>query len=228
MRTPNTKCSVCGNPLYRRPSEFTEGKEFCCKGCRSELYKSKPSIWQKNLNIGLGWNKGLSKKNGDDLSYGKPRSLKTRQRISKRLKEVLLKRGENRLCPICGSEFYVFPSDLEKKGRGVVCSKRCIAIMNNMNQRQSDTDIELILESWLETQQITYTKQIPLLGITIVDFFVEPNVCLYADGDYWHNLPKVKARDRWINWQLKENDYKVIRLSGSEIKAGVRPLELLH
>lgn len=56
MRTSNTQCEICKKPLYRRPSEFIDGKEFCCVKCRSELYKKrKPSI-----NLELGRKKGTN------------------------------------------------------------------------------------------------------------------------------------------------------------------------
>jgi len=41
---------------------------------------------RKNLKLGHGWNKGMSKSNGDNLSYGKPRSETTKQLISQSLK----------------------------------------------------------------------------------------------------------------------------------------------
>ena len=44
MRNPNTKCSICGKPIYKRPSEITANKSgvFCsqeCYGisCRKEI-----------------------------------------------------------------------------------------------------------------------------------------------------------------------------------------------
>jgi len=46
---------------------------------------SNPNSW-KNLKLGSGWNKGMSKSNGDNLSYGKPRSETTKQLISQALK----------------------------------------------------------------------------------------------------------------------------------------------
>jgi len=56
MRTPNTECSICGKPLYRRPSEFKEGVEFCCKECRGILYKNRPP----SENLKLGREKGTN------------------------------------------------------------------------------------------------------------------------------------------------------------------------
>lgn len=225
-RTPNTECSVCGKPLYRRPFEFREGKEFCCKGCRSELYKRKPEIWKANLEKGRGWNKGMSLEAGDILLYGRPRSEETKKNISRRLQEVLIKTGEIRVCPICGTERYAFPSTI-KKGYGIFCSKRCATINRNLNQKTEDTDIEIILENWLIEKGIEYTKQTPIEAMTIPDFFIQPNICLYADGDYWHSLKITKTRDARIDIKLKERGFNVIRLLGSEIKAGVRPVELL-
>ena len=80
MRTPNTKCVICIKPLYRRPFEFKKFKEFCCRSCRSKLYKNRTD-WKSNLSKGSGWNKGMSKQNGDNLSYGKLRTKKTKDLI---------------------------------------------------------------------------------------------------------------------------------------------------
>lgn len=227
MRNPNIQCEICDKPLYRRPSELEKVKHVCCKGCRSKLYKKYKCYNSSGLEKGRGWNKGMSKAKGDILRYGRPRSIKTRELISKKLKEVLIRTGEFKTCSVCGKKRYVFPSDI-KRGKGNFCSKRCAAIANNLIQKNSDTDIERILEKWLTTNDIVFEKQKPIDGITIPDFFIKPNICLYADGDYWHNLPKVKTRDSWINKQLEKKNYQIIRLWGSDIKNGVRPDVLLQ
>jgi len=83
MRTPNSKCEICGKEKYRRPFELKKAKHLCCRECRSELYKKYKNYDSTGLDIGRGWNKGMSKANGDVLKYGKPRSLKTIEAISK-------------------------------------------------------------------------------------------------------------------------------------------------
>jgi len=223
MRTPNSACEICGKKRYRRPSELKKAKHICCKTCRSILYKKFPEITKNNLDKGRGWNKGMSKANGDALIYGKPRSEATKQLISQRMKEVLVKKGIFISCEVCGKKRYVFPSEI-KRGKGRFCSKRCIALANNLVQKDHDTDIEQMMEAWLIEEKVTFEKQKAIDGISIPDFFVRPNICIYCDGDYWHNLPRVKKRDSWINHQLEKEGYKIIRLMGSEIKAGVRPL----
>lgn len=184
MRNPNTFCEICGKPVYRKPSE--RGNHVCCKEHRSELYKKYPEIVKNNLDKGRGWNKGMSKYNGDVLSYGKPRSEKT-----KKLMSEIAKRNWHKWM---------------------------------INRKYMDTDIELILEDWLKNKGIKYEKQKQLLCLTLVDFFVEPNICIYVDGDYWHSLPKIRQRDGIIRKTLRDNGYRTIWLKGSEIKKGVRPL----
>lgn len=254
MRTPNTKCSICSKPLYRRPYEFKNWDEFCCRSCRSELYKNKPSIWNKNLNLGHGWNRGMRKKNGDDLSYGKPRSDETRNKISSALKRVLKKHGVMKPCSICGDEFYVFPSGNHGQR---FCSNKCkhkasikqdirkcigCGIMFSTNKKRvktyctkicfykncKATDIENLIEEWLISKNIEFEKQKPLCDkITITDFFIKPNIAIYCDGDYWHSLPSARKKDSYINRTLRYNGFKVICILGSDIKLGVRPNEIL-
>ena len=224
-RKPNVKCEICGKGLYRRPCDIKKYKFFCCKGCRSKLYKKHKNYSIKGLSIGRGWNKGMSKAKGDKLSYGRPRSKETRNRISKALKKAKPINPDNHIivkCIVCGVDIHTY-KNVYIKGGARFCSRKCSNIRKNKNQKTNNTDIEQILEVWLKENNVNYIPQKEISGITIPDFFVEPNICIYADGDYWHTLPKVKKRDRWINQQLKKKGYKVIRLWGSEIKKGVRP-----
>lgn len=50
------------------------------------------------------------------------------------------------------------------------------------------------------------------------DIFIEPNWCIFVDGDYWHSIPKVRGRDTYINRELRKNDFKVIRIPEFAIK----------
>ena len=60
---------------------------------------------------------------------------------------------------------------------------------------------------------------------TIPDFFISPNIVLYADGDFWHNRRRNKRRDIRINKRLIKAGYTVIRFSGSYIKSGKNSIE---
>lgn len=90
MRTPNTQCEICGALLYRRPSTMQRHTHICCRGCRSALYKKYKCYSIKGLTQGRAWNKGMNKANGDDLSYGRPRSKETKDKIAKKLRGRIL------------------------------------------------------------------------------------------------------------------------------------------
>ena len=51
-----------------------------------------------------------------------------------------------------------------------------------------------------------------------VDIFIEPNICVEVDGDYWHNKPEKIKRDLIINHSLNLMGYFVIRIWESDIK----------
>ena len=201
-RKPNSKCEICGKERYRRPSELKRNKHNCCRGCRSELYKKSKNYSKKGLAIGRGWNKGKSKKGGDVLTYGKPRSEKTKKNIS---------------LSLIGREF---SEEHRNKLRERMVERRG-------RQKKKGTNIENILERWFIEKGIVFEKQKPILNLCNPDFFVKPNNCVFADGDYWHSFENVKKRDKNINGKLIEKGYSVIRLSGTEIINGVRPNELL-
>lgn len=84
--------------------------------------------------------------------------------------------------------------------------------------KQKNTDIELKIADQLDKLNIDYTRFKTVMNLTQPDFFIAPNICVYADGDYWHNKKEVAYKDRYINRALKENGYSVIRILGSEIK----------
>ncbi|HVC58174.1 MAG TPA: DUF559 domain-containing protein [Candidatus Acidoferrales bacterium] len=79
-----------------------------------------------------------------------------------------------------------------------------------------DTLIELLLQRELSTKGIEYQKHKPILGQP--DIFIEPNICIFADGSYWHMLPKVIKRDQIVNNGLTSKGYTVIRFGEEDIK----------
>ena len=84
-----------------------------------------------------------------------------------------------------------------------------------------NTSIELALFSELESRKIPFIKHKSILGFTQPDAFIEPNICVYADGDYWHNRPEVKEKDERINEVLPQAGFKVLRYTETEINENV-------
>lgn len=102
---------------------------------------------------------------------------------------------------------------------------------------KNNTSIELKLQELLISKNISFASQkcISLDNtFTKVDIFIEPNICIFADGDYWHaNLIKFKLsdkirggltmeqkrdKDKSINNLLLKRGYRVLRFWESDIR----------
>jgi very-short-patch-repair endonuclease len=85
----------------------------------------------------------------------------------------------------------------------------------------SGTSIELIMRRALEMRGISFVPNHQILGKYNVDIFIEPNLVIECDGDYWHNLPRVKSKDIKRDKALKTLGYKVFRFWEKDINTDV-------
>lgn len=112
-----------------------------------------------------------------------------------------------------------------KEGR-----ERCRLQRLKQEFKQRDTNIELLLQSALKDENINFIKHKPIkIGNLLMypDIFIEPNICIFADGDYWHAFPgkytaeqvlienttamEIWAYDENANITLTKKGYKVLR-----------------
>lgn len=228
-------CKICGTVFDVWPSYVKRGGGiYCSRKCKDKAQ----SIRMKNAppEKGIRWKGGLVEQKC--LNCGKTIKVKqcliekqhfcsnycagTYNSIGKERKGVILK------CKVCGKEFYRVQSAVNRKTKKPqFCSQKCRAIHSVRNQRKKDTNIERILEKWLISNKIRFKKQEAIKGIALVDFFIEPNICLFADGDYWHSLPKRKILDKRQTGELIQEGYHVVRILGSELLNGKYPNEIL-
>jgi very-short-patch-repair endonuclease len=82
-----------------------------------------------------------------------------------------------------------------------------------------DTSIEVALQNGLRERGIAFETHKPIYGQP--DIFIEPNICVFADGDYWHSLPHVIEKDARVNRVLTEQGYKVLRFWEHEINSNL-------
>ena len=94
---------------------------------------------------------------------------------------------------------------------------------------------EIPLQKQLKENNIKFEKHKPISGQP--DIFIEPNICIFADGDYWHANPKfyksdspilssrglkpaykIWEKDERIRQKLIQKGYNVLRLWEEEIK----------
>ena len=100
-------------------------------------------------------------------------------------------------------------------------SKKHVEVLERGEHKFKNTDIELALQAELTKRGIIFIQDKGLIDLTVPDMFIEPNIAVYADGDYWHSLPKAKVKDPYINEGLRRANYKVFRFLGSDIKKDV-------
>ena len=84
-----------------------------------------------------------------------------------------------------------------------------------------NTSIEVKLQGLLKESNIDFETHYPLVGQP--DIFIKPNICIFADGCYWHKCPECghsgrTERDKQVNEELQKQGYIVIRLWEHEIK----------
>lgn len=129
------------------------------------------------------------------------------------------KGGKTKLsCTICGSKFERAKCR-SKEVKRFFCSCRCRMLFYRPNQKNKETDIERKTKIILDELNIEYISQVRLKGICIADFFIpKSNVAIFCDGDYWHNFPYGKPRDKKQIEELDKIGIKGIRFWGSEIK----------
>lgn len=76
----------------------------------------------------------------------------------------------------------------------------------------------MIIYQKLKDWGIIYEKHYTVNGKFIVDAFLpDHNIVIEVDGSYWHNLDRVKKKDKAENAYLTKCGYKVIRIPEKEV-----------
>ena len=194
---------------------------LCKCGCKRDVGKY-ANPWKRGIKQFISGHNSVN----NNPFKGKIHSKKTRLQIGKSCKEskVFQKAMQNpkrkRACA---------KSALKLKGKTfeeIYGIKEATIKRANLRKKRvhqkfpvKATSIERKLWEELQLRHIKFFKNRPILDCTRPDAFVEPNICIYADGDYWHNLPNYKKRDRRQNRILKKNGYKVFRFWEHEINS---------
>ena len=176
------------------------------------------------------WNKGL--KTGLAPWRGKERSEETKRKIGIAFAGRKLTLEHKKNISIGLRKNIVFMENLKdsakKMGflnRGRKFTEEHKNKLKSTRLRQifpiKDTKIELRLQKILKEFTILFETHYPILGQP--DIFIKPNICIFADGCYWHKCPKCgfgkgRERDKMVTRELQELGYIVIRLWEHELK----------
>ena len=104
---------------------------------------------------------------------------------------------------------------------------------------RKDTKIELALQKELKRRKIKFKKHVALIGQP--DIFIEPNICIFADGDFYHGNPskynedsligigrtRCNAKIKWdkdadITTRLTNEGYEVLRFWETDINKNIK------
>lgn len=131
---------------------------------------------------------------------------------SRTCKHIGITKLVQRECLSCHEPFLVSPVYLERDGGkycSVDCYKRSKAIL--------PSSLEIILYQSLDNLGVPYSTQ-KQFGRYAADAFIEPNLVLEADGNYWHTtedaIEKDKRRDKWF----ADNGYIVMRFTEYQLR----------
>jgi very-short-patch-repair endonuclease len=234
-------CEICGKSIMLPPSVVAQGRKHCsakcmgvakdkgasfkCAGCGKEV-KASPSQAAHKKYCSMRCLKAHKEHTIVCQVCGNERVV-TLQQLKQGARfcswecarKVLNAPRPMVICEQCGKECAVPPSRVRQGMR--FCSHSCRSIYNIVNgAMKSPTSIERTLYKVLDYLGISYIKQYPIREAgTVVDAYV-PSRCLvlYADGDYWHILPKTKARDKLQNDRLAELGFTVHRLREQDLR----------
>lgn len=236
------KCLNCGDPLVLKVKRDIERKKFCSRSC-SCTYHGKINLGDPKKLSNFLKNSYTPEANSKKGVKGKMNHRWKDKELVKCLNcENLFERiisakrkycsfkcsldhihecnkGKNLVdkktysCITCGSNFQ---RSVNYKQNPKYCSYRCNGLYQTLNSKKEMTDIERILEKILISYGIEYRMQVNIKNVSVVDFVIG-EILIFADGDYWHNLPGRAQKDLIQTWKLTSLGYTVLRFSGSDI-----------
>jgi len=214
------KCKQCGREFKTWPAWIRQGRKYCSRKCADESRKGKPT-WNKNMREG----KVLICQMCGKEYYANPKRVELGSKYCSwgcfNISKTMIK-GENHplytkvtiKCDYCGKEYSEKPANIKNYNKHF-CSRRCVGCYFT-SQYNNPSSIEIKLSDALKQHSIPFVSQFAY-QMGIADFFIEPDLIVEVDGDYWHNIPKVKERDKKQTAFLTTNGYRVLHLTESEI-----------
>jgi DNA mismatch endonuclease (patch repair protein) len=161
------------------------------------------------------WNTGLSKETNSSMKrISIKNSLNTKEQIIRTGKEKWMSDRKN------------FNRKGEKNNDRQKNAARD-AIMKNIENGKIkskfyNTGIEIKIKKVLTELSIQFEFQKRISNISVVDFYIpSKNMIIFCDGDYWHNLPGLKERDKKINFLLTEKGFTILRFWEHEINKNI-------
>ena len=168
------------------------------------------------------WSKGLTKETDERI---KKRAEKNtgKVRTPEHCKNISIAKTGKSINLVHTDEY---KQNMSKLKKGVPRPQYIRDILKEVRKNQiiplKDTKPEKMMQVALALNGIKYKKHKLISNRKDfwhhVDLFIEPNICIEVDGNYWHNLPENIERDNVVNHYLNLMGYFVIRIWESDIK----------
>ena len=243
------KCDTCGSTIMLTPNKASHSKyHFCDRACRNKW--GSPYLKGNTFRLDtihtpetikkIKEKRSLQKipKGKDNPLYGKNLPQNTKSKISQALtgKKKSETHSKNMALAKLGEKNPQYGKPAHN--RGVSPSESTIDDIRDARWYQKptkDTDIEMKLFHELEKRGVEYDKHVSIPWQP--DILIQPNILIFADGDYYHANPQkykpndiiyenetaqqIWEYDNGVTESLKEMGYKVFRFWGSDIKQNV-------
>ena len=239
-------CLKCGKEIIFKKHHKRYGTpKFCSSSCSSTYtFKGKKRSEQNRINSSIGAKKRYedSKERLKCSEIAKNRAIKhphtkfqkaytpwnkdLTKNEDERLQKLGNNSGENRQGKKRGKNpkisqkmmgntnyKYLTPEGREKIRQNALKNYHCFS--------KKKTSIELKLEEEFNKRNIEFMQQVPILNKYRVDFLIEDYIIVEADGDYWHNLPHIKAKDKIRDETMRNNGFVIFRFWEHEINENV-------
>lgn len=189
-------------------------REKISKIKKDRIKKGLIKIWNKGKKTNQKvWNKGLNKNTSPIIA-----------KVSKKLSELRREQLKN-------SEFREkfrqrsSASHKEYYRKNPQALEKLKEIRSKIIYPKKDGSIEKKIQYALNEKKIQFSTHYQFYNEdceTRIDIVIlQQKIAIYCDGEYWHNLPSYKLRDKRINFGLQKAGWKVIRFWEREINSNV-------
>jgi len=208
-----TKCAECGKEYL---ISGNGGKKFCSKECRNarnrreQVHKKSPKRFSR---ICPKCGKEFHTRSNHQIYCSRGCASSNNHTGEK---SPVWKEPVSYTCQFCGKVTKVKPGRIQ-----TYCSNECRIKALAHITGSKPTSIEAKIASLLSEMKIPFWEQYPIGWYTCDIFLPAHNVVIECDGDYWHSLPRSKARDQQKDKYLAKLNYKLLRLPESKIKTDI-------
>ena len=117
-----------------------------------------------------------------------------------------------RECEWCGASFEILASRIGKNGQGKFCTVNCASAHNVRYAQNRVSKAEERFVAFLNDNGLHPETQVQFSHFIVDAMFRDERVAVEFDGDYWHDLPRMKEKDSRKDAALRKAGYTIIRV----------------